>query len=131
MRNLMWLLVLVCAFVCGGSIGAQHFTSVSGQYSPSDEPTASVLSLTSDHGGEPSAQQAAKPTPVWQLVKVDCKQASLRGLHVLDSNHIFASGSKGMVVHSVDGGTNWNVQSVLERRTSIFVTSTRSMRTTC
>ena len=61
---------------------------------------------------EAQISESAKPAPVWELVKVECKQASLRGLHVLDSKHIFASGSKGVVVHSVDGGANWNVQSV-------------------
>ena len=92
MRNFIWLLVLVCFSVCNGSIEAQTTANKS--------------------GGELSAQQDAKPAPVWQLMKVDCKQASLRGLHVLDSKHIFASGSEGIVVHSVDGGTNWNVKSV-------------------
>lgn len=85
MKNLTWLLVLACLLACNGSMQAQ--TTAGNQAPP-------------------------KPAPVWELVKVDCKQASLRGLHVLDSKHIFASGSYGIVVHSVDGGANWNVQSV-------------------
>ena len=79
------------------------------------DPAQSILAqhLTSNSNNESTAQQdSLKPAPVWELVKVDCKQASLRGLHVLDSKHIFTSGSQGMVVHSVDGGTSWNVQSV-------------------
>ena len=62
--------------------------------------------------GDASQASPAKAAPVWEMVDVDCKQASLRGLHVLDAQHVFASGSKGVVVHSVDGGANWNVQSV-------------------
>jgi len=62
--------------------------------------------------GEHPPSSPAKPAPAWKMMDVDCKQASLRGLHVLDAQHIFASGSKGIVVHSVDGGANWNVQSV-------------------
>ena len=62
--------------------------------------------------GDRSPASPANAAPVWEMIDIDCKQASLRGLHVLDAQHIFASGSKGIVVHSVDGGVNWNVQSV-------------------
>jgi photosystem II stability/assembly factor-like uncharacterized protein len=49
--------------------------------------------------------------PTWQMMDVDTK-ASLRGLHVLDAKHIFASGTGGTVVQSRDGGKSWNVQTV-------------------
>ena len=62
--------------------------------------------------GDRSPASPANAAPVWEMIDIDCKQASLRGLHVLDAQRIFASGSKGIVVHSVDGGINWNVQSV-------------------
>ena len=84
MKNLWWLLVCVCCLVSSDSVQAQTI----------------------------KGESPLKTKPVWELVKVDCKEASLRGLHVLDSKHIFASGSKGIVVHSIDGGANWNVQSV-------------------
>ena len=85
MTSLRWLFVVGCLLICSGLTQAQTIE---------DKPKPS------------------KTNPVWELVKVDCKQASLRGLHVLDSKHIFASGSQGIVVHSVDGGANWNVRSV-------------------
>ena len=116
MKKLRWVLKLSlgCLFVCGGTIAAQSFAGNDGRHLPSTDSTAYALSLTSDHGAEPMSQQApAKRAPVWELVEVDCKQASLRGLHVLDSKHIFASGTKGTVVHSVDGGANWSVQSIV------------------
>lgn len=50
-------------------------------------------------------------TPAWKLADVDTK-ASLRGLHVLDANHIWASGSQGTIVNSNDGGKSWKVRTV-------------------
>ena len=88
MKNLSRLLIIVCSLICVDPAGAQPASA------------------------QPLDQTQSKAAPVWELVKVDCKQASLRGLHVLDSKHIFVSGGKGIVAHSVDGGTNWNVQSV-------------------
>lgn len=38
--------------------------------------------------------------------------ASLRGLHVVDENVIWASGSAGTVLNSVDGGEKWNVTQI-------------------
>ena len=88
MKNWIRLSVLVCGLAFVGSILGQTGSGNRSQAGP----------VGADH--------------VWEMVDVDCKQASLRGLHVLDAQHIFASGSKGIVVHSVDGGVNWNVQSV-------------------
>ena len=96
MKNLRRLLVILCLFVCNISMEIQN----------------TEAQIIDDSAKAPSEQAASKSAPVWELVQVDCKQASLRGLHVLDSKHIFASGSHGIVVHSIDGGKNWNVQSV-------------------
>lgn len=38
--------------------------------------------------------------------------ASLRGLSVVDSRTVWASGSRGTVVHTTDGGTTWRVDSI-------------------
>ncbi len=44
----------------------------------------------------------------WQKQNVDTK-ASLRGLSVVSSNVIWASGTGGTVLRTVDGGKNWSV----------------------
>jgi len=44
----------------------------------------------------------------WQKQNVDSK-ASLRGLSVVDQNIIWASGTGGTVLRTVDGGKNWSV----------------------
>ncbi len=75
-------------------------------------PTVGQTGSGEQTSNEPPQVNSSQPTSVWEMVQVDCKKASLRGLHVLDSKHIFASGSQGIVVHSVDGGTNWNVQTI-------------------
>ena len=51
------------------------------------------------------------PMPTWKMMDVDTK-ASLRGLHVFDAKHIFASGTGGTVVQTRDGGKSWSVQTV-------------------
>ncbi|MEL7499967.1 MAG: YCF48-related protein [Planctomycetota bacterium] len=38
--------------------------------------------------------------------------ASLRGLHVLDKTTVWASGSKGTIINTTDGGDNWTVRTV-------------------
>ena len=47
----------------------------------------------------------------WKLVDVDSK-TSLRGLHVLSEKDIWASGSGGTIIHSIDGGQTWRVKIV-------------------
>ncbi|HVE57670.1 MAG TPA: YCF48-related protein [Pyrinomonadaceae bacterium] len=47
----------------------------------------------------------------WQKQNVDSK-ASLRGLSVVDQNIIWASGTGGTVLRTVDGGKNWAVLKV-------------------
>ncbi|MBT3383619.1 MAG: hypothetical protein HN778_02195 [Prolixibacteraceae bacterium] len=45
--------------------------------------------------------------------KIETKtDASLRGLFVVDENIVWASGSKGIVLVSKDGGENWNVNQI-------------------
>jgi len=53
---------------------------------------------------------AMTPSP-WELINIDTK-ASLRGLHVYSENEIFASGTGGTMVSSIDGGTTWRVKVV-------------------
>lgn len=50
------------------------------------------------------------PSP-WVLIDVDT-QASLRGLHVLSENDIWASGTGGTIVNSINGGETWRVKIV-------------------
>lgn len=47
----------------------------------------------------------------WKLMKID-SDASLRGLHVLDNHHVWASGTGGTVINTTDAGTTWNVQTI-------------------
>ena len=93
MKRRTRLLTFVCMLICGVPLVGQ---------TGSANRTTDETSQTND----------PQPTPVWEMVQVDCKKASLRGLHVLDSKHIFASGSQGTVLHSADGGASWNVQTV-------------------
>ncbi|HEY0462481.1 MAG TPA: hypothetical protein VGC97_25325 [Pyrinomonadaceae bacterium] len=44
----------------------------------------------------------------WQKQNIDTK-ASLRGLAVVNQNVIWASGTNGTVLRSIDGGKNWSV----------------------
>ena len=53
---------------------------------------------------------AVVPSP-WQLMAVNTK-ASLRGLHVLSETDIWASGTDGTIINTVDGGESWRVQIV-------------------
>lgn len=47
--------------------------------------------------------------PVWELMHQE-PNASLRGLFVLDANVVWASGTNGTVIHTVDQGQTWKVQ---------------------
>ena len=47
----------------------------------------------------------------WELLKVETT-ASFRGLSVVSDRVIWASGTRGTVIRSVDGGTSWSVDSV-------------------
>ena len=44
--------------------------------------------------------------PAWAMQDSGC-EASLRGLHVVSNNVVWASGSEGTVLRTVDGGQNW------------------------
>ena len=48
----------------------------------------------------------AEPGSPWKLLESG-SDASLRGLHVVDDDIVWASGSGGTVLRSTDGGTHW------------------------
>jgi photosystem II stability/assembly factor-like uncharacterized protein len=48
---------------------------------------------------------------VWELMPTP-STASLRGLHVLDAETIWASGSQGTVIHSNNQGREWQVRTI-------------------
>lgn len=47
----------------------------------------------------------------WEPLKVETS-ASFRGLSVVNDRVVWASGTRGTVIHSVDGGTTWRVDSI-------------------
>ena len=47
----------------------------------------------------------------WEIVEVDSK-ANLRGLHVVDANTVWASGTDGTVINTTDAGETWSVHKV-------------------
>lgn len=49
--------------------------------------------------------------PSWEQLKLETT-ASFRGLSVVDDRVIWASGTRGTVVRSVDGGATWRVDSI-------------------
>ncbi len=55
----------------------------------------------------------------WQKQTVDTK-ASLRGLSVVSENIVWASGTNGTVLRTVDGGKNWSVIKVSDAEKSDF-----------
>lgn len=57
-------------------------------------------------------QTVAVVASPWVEAKVDTA-ADLRGLHVVDSNVIWASGTDGTVVYTADGGQTWSVRTVV------------------
>ena len=54
---------------------------------------------------------AQAQTSSWELLKVETT-ASFRGLSVVSDRVIWASGTRGTVIHSTDGGTTWTVDSI-------------------
>lgn len=54
---------------------------------------------------------SASGQSTWQELKVETT-ASFRGLSVVSDSVIWASGTRGTVIRSVDGGTTWRVDSV-------------------
>jgi photosystem II stability/assembly factor-like uncharacterized protein len=67
---------------------------------------------------DPSSQ---KPTavPVWN-VQTSGTTASLRGISVVDDRTAWASGSKGTVLRTVDGGTTWTAMTIPGAETTDF-----------
>ena len=52
----------------------------------------------------------------WELLKAETT-ASFRGLSVVNDKVIWASGTRGTVIRSVDGGTTWSVDSIPDAAT--------------
>jgi len=57
----------------------------------------------------PAASLSAQAT--WEPLKVETT-ASFRGLSVVDDRVVWASGTRGTVIHSTDGGNTWRVDSI-------------------
>ncbi len=55
-----------------------------------------------------SAQTALGP---WEILKVETT-ASFRGMSVVNDRVVWASGTRGTVIHTTDGGTTWGVDSI-------------------
>ena len=56
-------------------------------------------------------EQSVDVQSPWKMIDVDT-QASLRGLHVQSQNNIWASGSGGTIINSIDGGQTWQIKIV-------------------
>ena len=52
----------------------------------------------------------------WELLKAETT-ASFRGLSVVSDAVVWASGTRGMVIRSIDGGTTWGVDSIANAAT--------------
>jgi photosystem II stability/assembly factor-like uncharacterized protein len=57
------------------------------------------------------AASSAGAQSAWEPLKVETT-ASFRGLCVVDDRVVWASGTRGTVIHSIDGGGTWRVDSV-------------------
>src|SRR5262245_37510484 len=53
----------------------------------------------------------AQAQATWETLKVETT-ASFRGLSVVDDRVVWASGTRGTVVHTTDGGNTWRVDSI-------------------
>lgn len=60
---------------------------------------------------EGELEQEMVPPAGWEKADIDT-QASFRGLSVVDELVVWASGSQGTVLRTVDAGENWNVYQV-------------------
>jgi photosystem II stability/assembly factor-like uncharacterized protein len=58
-----------------------------------------------------SRASALMQAPNWEVLKTETT-ASFRGLSVVSDRVIWASGTRGTVIRSVDGGTTWSVDSI-------------------
>ena len=54
---------------------------------------------------------SAAQAPSWELLKAETA-ASFRGLSVVSDQVLWASGTRGTVIRSIDGGTTWSVDSI-------------------
>lgn len=59
---------------------------------------------------------AAAQTPRWERLEAGTT-ASFRGLSVVSDSVVWASGTRGTVIHSVDGGLTWSVDSIANAAT--------------
>ena len=69
-------------------------------------PLGGLLVLASFLGGPGRPQ-----TSSWEPLKVETT-ASFRGLSVVNDRVIWAGGTRGTVIHSIDGGATWRVDSI-------------------
>ena len=57
------------------------------------------------------AAAEARAQSTWEMLKVETT-ASFRGLSVVNDRVVWASGTRGTVIHTTDGGTTWQVDSI-------------------
>jgi photosystem II stability/assembly factor-like uncharacterized protein len=69
--------------------------------------------------GKKTAQESTVLTPFWEAQN-STVQSSLRGLNAVSDNVAWASGSRGTVLRTVDGGTTWENVSIAEADTIDF-----------
>lgn len=95
--------------------GRMHDTSLPRHFTMpalSASPAPSVQRLTSRLLLGVAVTLAAREAPAQWTPLHSGTTASLRGLSVVDSRTVWASGSKGTVVHSTDGGATWSLDTI-------------------
>jgi photosystem II stability/assembly factor-like uncharacterized protein len=70
-------------------------------------------------GNDKSKEKTSAGIPFWEAQN-STVQSSLRGLNTVSENVAWASGSKGSVLRTIDGGTTWENVSIAEADTIDF-----------
>jgi photosystem II stability/assembly factor-like uncharacterized protein len=68
---------------------------------------------------ENNQNKEEKPTHyslVVEELNLDVDKFHFRGLYILDSTSVWISGTNGVVIHSIDGGMTWRVDSITEAK---------------